>query len=338
MATIYDIAEQAEVSTATVSRVLNGSGRVSEETRQRVETVAQRLNYQPHLSAKSLARQKTDVLSVVIPVMANNFYVNVMRGIQEALDEKAPNYDLIAFTASNLGRASMQIERASQRGRSDGLMLLSVVPRPEDLRRLRAMDVPVVLVDSQHPEFDSIAMDNVLGGYLATRHLIEQGFERIAHLTVPQAESVVASQRREGYEKALQEAERPVEECLVVERGVPPYEFREDTGRDAMAAVLDMKPRPDAVFAVSDTLALGAMETAKARGVAVPEEIAIIGFDDIRVSRYVGLSTLSQPMRAMGKRAVETLLQRLDVPHRSPASTIFSPSLVERATTRKPPP
>lgn len=335
MATIYDIAERAEVSTATVSRVLNGSARVSSETRERVEDAARALDYRPHVTAKSLARQKTDTLAVVIPVMANDFYVNVLRGMQEALDQSATEFDLIAFAASNPQQASNQIDRASQRGRSEGLLLLSMTPSQEGAERLMKGDLPVVLVDAEHSEFDSVSMDNVLGGYLATQHLIDEGFGRIGHITVPPSESVAAAQRLEGYKKALREAGRSVEDALIVERGEPPYEFREETGKEAMGVLLDRSRPPDAVFAVSDTLALGALEAAQERGVAIPDEVGLIGFDDIRVSRYIGLSTLSQPMRELGKRAVEKLLRRLQDRQRSPSSTVFKPSLVARTTSRK---
>ena len=302
MATIYDIAERADVSTATVSRVLNGSARVSDGTRKRVEDAADALNYRPHVTAKSLARQKSDALSVVIPVMANDFYVNVLRGMQEALDETDARFDLIAFAASNPHQAGKQIERASQRGRSEGLLLLSMTPSDEGAERLLEADIPVVLVDAAHSAFDSVAMDNVLGGYLATQHLIDEGYERIAHITVPPGESVAAAERLEGYKKALREDGREVDPALVVKRGEPPYEFREETGYET-------------------------------RGLSVPEDVAMIGFDDIRVSRHVGLSTLSQPMRELGTLAVEKLLHRLKDPDRSPSSTVFKPSLIARSSS-----
>lgn len=335
MATIYDIAERADVSTATVSRVLNGSARVSDGTRKRVEDAADALNYRPHVTAKSLARQKSDALSVVIPVMANDFYVNVLRGMQEALDETDARFDLIAFAASNPHQAGKQIERASQRGRSEGLLLLSMTPSDEGAERLLGADIPVVLVDAAHSAFDSVAMDNVLGGYLATQHLIDEGYERIAHITVPPGESVAAAERLEGYKKALREDGREVDPALVVKRGEPPYEFREETGYEAMTLLLDRDDPIDAVFAVSDTLALGALDAVKTRGLSVPEDVAMIGFDDIRVSRHVGLSTLSQPMRELGTLAVEKLLHRLKDPDRSPSSTVFKPSLIARSSSTK---
>lgn len=321
------------MSTATVSRVLNESARVSEGTRKRVEAAVEALNYRPHVTAKSLARQKSDTLSVVIPVMANDFYINVLRGMQEALDQNDAGYDLIAFAASNPHQAGKQIERASKRGRSEGLLLLSMTPSDEGAERLSRADIPVVLVDAAHPAFDSVAMDNVLGGYLATQHLIDEGFERIAHVTVPADESVAAAERLEGYKEALRDAGRTVESGLVVPRGEPPYEFREETGHEAMMVLLEQDDPPDAVFAVSDTLALGALDAVKTRGLSVPDDVALVGFDDLRVSRYVGLSTLSQPMRELGTLAVEKLLRRLHDPDRSPSSTVFKPSLIVRASS-----
>ena len=328
----------AEVSTATVSRVLNGSTRVAEETRSRVEKAAEELSYRPHVSAKSLARQETNTLSVVIPVLANDFYVNVLRGMQEALRQADTDFDLIVFAASNPDQAKEQIERASQRGRSDGLLLLSMTPSEEQASRLKYAELPVVLVDAEHSDFDSVSMDNVLGGYTATLHLIEQAYERIGHITVPPGESLTAAQRRSGYEKALQEAGYAVEDELIVECGEPPYEFREEYGYEAMRNLLNLSSPPDAVFAVSDALALGALNAIDEAGVTVPHDVAVIGFDDIRVSHYIGLSTLRQPMREMGQLAIDKLLAQLRDPKRTPSSTVFAPHLVRRSTSMPDPP
>jgi len=338
VSTIYDIAEQVGVSTATVSRALNGDQCVSSDTKARIEHAATKLNYRPHVTAKSLALQKTDTLAVVIPVRANDFYVNVLRGMQDALDESETTFDLIIFAATNPDRADAQVQRASQRGRSEGLLLLSMTPTDAQTDHLLRAELPTVLVDAEHDEFASVAVDNVLGGYLATSHLLSQGYTRIAHITVPPVSSP-AAERRRGYEKALHEAGQPVDPHWVVECGSPPYEYTEASGYDAMNALLRRSERPDAVFAVSDTLALGALKAANEAGVTVPSDIALIGFDDIRASQYVGLSTLRQPMREIGRRAVATLLARTSgtADDAAPASTVLEPRLIERATSQPSP-
>lgn len=328
--TIYDIASKAEVSIATVSRVFNNSPRVSEKTRERVLEIARSLNYQPNVSAQSLARQKTHLISAVVPVMTNFFYMEIMRGMQDALMDS--EYDLIVYVAPKPEEVDSQLERATQRGRSEGLILLSMPLAEAHVKRLKASKQAIALVDALHPDFDSISVDNVKGGQMATAHLLAQGYERIGHISV-YPEPPPAEQRREGYEKALREAGREVDPALIARSTRQPFGFVEDAGYESMQVLLARPPRPDAVFVASDVQALGALRALHAAGLRVPEDVAVIGFDDIKISEYVGLSTLRQPMYEMGKLAVEKLLTRVHYPDHPITQTVFSPRLVQRATT-----
>lgn len=327
--TIYDIAEQAGVSIATVSRVFNDSPRVSPETRQRVLQIARGLNYQPHASAQSLARQNTRLISAVIPVVANYFYMEILRGMQDALAES--DYDLIVYVAQKPEAAASQIERALQKGRSEGLLLLSTPLTDAHAKRLRAARRPVVLVDALHPDFDSISIDNRKGGYMATHHLIDRGYERVAHITI-HPEAPPAAERRRGYEEALRASGRPIDRAYIVASGKQPFGFVEESGYEAMQELLKRKPRADAVFVASDIQALGALRALKEHGLSSPEDMAVIGFDDIQVSEYIGLTTLRQPIYEMGKLAVEKLLYRIQHLDHPTTNTVFSPSLVERSS------
>lgn len=328
--TIYDIAEEASVSIATVSRVFNGHPRVSDATRRRVFRVAERLGYEPHASAQSLARQNTQLIAAVVPMMTSYFFMEVIRGLQDRLDES--QFDLLVYASRSLDKVDGQLGRAVQRGRADGLLLVSTPLTDARARRLQAAQSPVVLVDSYHPEFDSVSVDNRKGGCEATKHLIETGHERIA-LIMPNPDSVPAAERKEGYLDALRKAGRSVDEDLVIaSRDGEHHGYTRETGYRAMRTLLEQDHRPTAVFVAADVMALGALRAAQEAGLSVPDDLAIVGFDDIATSAYVGLTTLRQPMYEMGKLAIEKLIRRIASPTTPPSHTIFAPRLVVRDT------
>lgn len=328
--TIYDIAREAEVSIATVSRVFNDSPRVSPATRERVLHVARRLNYQPHVSAQSLARKNTHLITAVIPVVANYFYMEIIRGMQDVLVES--EYDLIMYAAAKPETVGSQLDRAAQKGRSEGLLVLSTPLSEQRAKRLKSSTRPVVLVDTLHPDFDSISVDNRKGGYMATRHLIDGGFQRIAHITI-NPEAPPATDRRLGYEEALREAGIKIDPALIAASEKKPFGFVEAAGYEAMQTLLTRSPIPDAVFVASDVQALGAMRAMREHGLIPPGDVALVGFDDIQVSEYVGLTTLRQPTYEMGKLAIQKLLQRISRPDHPTAATVFSPSLIVRSSS-----
>ena len=328
--TIYDVAERADVSTATVSRVFNNRTRVAEDTRARVLHAAKALGYKPHISAQNLALQKTNLLAAVVPFETDFFYVEIMRGMQDALTGSP--YDLIVYMSPEKEEIEGQLDRAIQPGRADGVILVSAELSPERAKQLKASNQPVMLVDSHHPDFDSISVDNDVGAYRAVKRLIEHGYKRIAHITVAPDPPPPARQRRLGYEMALREAGRLIESRYLVHSTSYPFGFMEEAGYEAMEQLLQLSEPPDAVFVCSDIQALGALEAIRDHGLRVPDDIAIVGFDDIHTSRHIGLSTLRQPMTEMGKLAVEKVLQRIEKPTRTPSKTVFAPEFIARAT------
>lgn len=342
-ATIYDIAERADVSTATVSRVFNDGAQVREETRDRVLEAADAVHYQPHASAQNLARQCTDQIAVVAPVVANHFYMRVLRGVRQALADRemdllihAPAHaqELLHERSSPDSRRDLntRLARALRPGRNDGILLLSVPVTDEWADRLESTNQLVVLVDTEHPAFESFAVDNEQGGYEATRHLIELGYERIGHVTV-EYDPPPAHLRRTGYEEALREAGRPVDEGLIAASDERPFAFSEEGGYRAMQELLGHDPVPDAVFAASDMQALGALRAVREASLEVPDDLAIVGFDDVELSRCAGLTTLRQPALAMGARATESLLRQIEGSGETPvSSTVCTPDLVVRRT------
>ncbi len=338
--TIYDIADRARVSIATVSRVFNEHPRVSEATRRKVFRVAEDLGYQPHASARSLARQNTQLISAVVPMMTSHFFMEVLRGIQDRLDASA--YDLLVYASRTPDRVDGQLARAVQRGRSDGLLLVSTLVTPERARRITASRRAVVLVDSEHEAFDSVAVDNRRGGQEAVRHLAEQGHTRIG-LVLPAGTSVPAAARRAGYLDGLAAAGLEPDEHLVVSADVDLGQdgYTRYAGYCGMKALLDRfssdpAGRPTAVFVAADVMALGAMRAAHEAGLRLPDDLQMVGFDDTASAAYVGLTTLALPMVEMGRLATETLLRRLRDPDTPPSHTVFSPQLIVRETSGGP--
>lgn len=329
--TIYDIADRAGVSIATVSRVFSGRSRVADATRERVFAVARELGYKPNVSARSLARQSTRVVAAVVPMLTSYFFMEVVRGVQDRLSEL--DYDLLVYASRTPEEIDNQLARAAQKGRADAIILCSTPLTEERVRTLAASDLPVVLVDSEHPDFDSVSVNNREGGVHATEHLIERGYQRIAHLA-PNPASVPGRERCEGYKDALRAAGRPVDEQIIATSDeVERHGYTQASGYALMTTLLQRDERPDAVFAASDDLALGAIRAVRESGLDVPGDIAVIGFDDLHMSAHVGLSTLSQPMYEMGRIGIDKLIQRIAEPERPVSRTVFSAQLVTRKTT-----
>ena len=328
--TIYDIAEQAGVSIATVSRVFSGGARVAAPTRARVFDVADRLGYAPNVSAQGLARQRTQLVAAVVPMLTSYFFMEVVRGMQDRLAES--EHDLLIFTSRSPEHVDSQLTRAVQKGRADGLLLCSTPLTPDRARSLKASGAPVVLVDSSHPDFDSVCVDNREGGAVATQHLLDAGHERIAHIA-PNPVSVPGVERRAGYEETLRKAGRtPDARYVVASDDAEHHGYTREAGYDAMQHLLALPEPPDAVFAASDVQALGALKAVRDAGLRVPEDVALVGYDDIRTSAYLGLSTLSQPMYEMGKVAIDKLIRRIAEPTRPVSHTTFSAELIVRET------
>lgn len=334
--TIYDIAERAGVSIATVSRVFSGRTRVAAATRDRVFEIARELGYEPNVSARRLAQQATQVVSMVLPTMTSYFFTEVIRGVQRCLSDAG--YDLLVYSGRASDSIDGQLQRALQAGRSDGLLACSLPLTPEQLQRMNGSPTPVVLIDSIHPDFDSVAVNNVEGGYAAARHLLDCGYQRIG-LILPHPDPAPGRDRREGFERALREANVRVEPHLVyVSSELDRHGYTADAGYAGMRALLSRSERPDAVFAACDEQALGALRALEDAGLRCPEDVALMGFDDIVTSAYVGLSTLRQPMYEMGRAGAEKLLRRLTDPERTVSHTVFSARLIPRKTTRAPRP
>lgn len=307
MVTIADVAAHAGVGAGTVSRVLNDSPRVSESTRARVLAAIEQLDYRPNPLARGLSRGRCQTLGVVVPFFTHASAVERLRGVVAALD--GSRYDLVLFNVESPVHRDEHFATLNRRDRADGLLVVSLPPPPTSLRRLAAAGVPVVLLDSRGPGVPAVVTDDVDGGRIATRHLIDLGHERIAFLGDDPGNPLgfVSSAAREaGYRETMAAAGLGVGPGHVLHgphvRGV---------ARDLAAELLSGPERPTAVFAASDTQALGVLEAARAVELRVPGDLSVVGFDDVEVSSYAGLTTVRQPLFQSGHRAAELLLESL---------------------------
>jgi DNA-binding LacI/PurR family transcriptional regulator len=327
-ARIADVAARAGVGVATVSRVLNGHVNVRPATRERVLEAIRVLNYRPSSVARNLSLQRTMVVGAVLPWFTNPSAVQRVRGIVEGLSDSP--YDLMVFDVESEDRQRRAFELFDRGDRADGLLVVSTQPPEAEVERLNAARIPCILVDGAHPSLPSIAVDDVAGGEMATRHLIELGHRRIALIGDPPPEFRFewSRDRTRGYERAL----------LRARIDVRPEYVREGTrllhvARGIAIELLSQPDRPTAVFAASDTQALGTLEAAKSLGIRVPEELSVVGFDDIEVASYVGLTTVRQPLFESGRRGAQLLLRALAGRPVDVRTELLPLELVVRGTT-----
>lgn len=330
-ATIADVAARAEVGVSTVSRVLN-DGQVSARARARVLAAMSELAYRPRASARALASGSTGTVGLVIPLFTHPSAIERVRGVLEGMD--ATPYELVVCNVAEPSQRDEYLGRRAPLDRTDGVLIVSLAPRDDEAEAFVSAGVPVVLVDAHHPLLPRVVIDDVQGGALATRHLLELGHERIAFLgdtNDPRYGFVASNLRLAGHCHAMQAAGLPVREEL---QRFGPHGRR--TVHRMTRELLSLPEPPTAIFAASDTQALGVVEAATVEGIAVPEELSVVGFDDLEVSPYVGLTTVRQPLLESGRRGLERLLSLMDGDDPGPLEERLDLELMVRRTTGPP--
>jgi LacI family transcriptional regulator len=326
--TIRDVARVAGYSVATVSRVLNGSGPVADETRRRVREAATSLRFSPNVAARSLSTSRTHTIGVLLPDLHGEFFSEVIRGIDQAAQRQG--YHVLVSSSHN-APAEISAALGTMRGRVDGVAIMSPVIDGTTLAAELPPSLPLVLLNCAggQEDVDSLGIDNFGGAYAMTRHLLALGRTRVAFIRGPRGNGD-AEARLAGYRDALHDAGAEARHEWVYDG-----DFQKGAGIAAVERLLATSPRPDALFASNDSMAIAAMSALRGAGLRVPEDVAVTGFDDIPVARfmYPALTTVRVDIAGLGARAVRTLIHA--VAHRNEHARVretLATTLVVRAS------
>jgi LacI family transcriptional regulator/LacI family repressor for deo operon, udp, cdd, tsx, nupC, and nupG len=326
--TIRDVARHAGVGVGTVSRVLNDSPLVKPDKRARVIDAIAELGFVRNPTAHSLSTGRSQAIGVIAPFFTSPSSAERLRGLSTGLSERG--YLMLLVDVETTEQRAAAFTDLAHRHAVEGLIVLSIRPSDEELAALARERRPTVLVDAVHRSLPHVATDDVLGGELATEHLLAKGHRRIAFVgdRQPAPFGLTSSERRlRGHRRALRRA------------GLKPLRTLErlgghdrDEARDAAAPLMELPEPPTAVFAASDMQAIGVIEAAERAGLRVPDDLAVIGFDDIELAAVVGLTTVRQPLRESGRRGAELLLAAIEGADPPPAA-LEPLTVIERRTT-----
>jgi LacI family transcriptional regulator len=329
-ATIIDVAQKAGVSTTTVSHVINQTRFVSEDLRKRVYSAMEELNYHPNSLARGLRRGETKTIGLIAPDNSNPFFAEILRLIEDIGFREG--YSVILCNSDGDLAKEIAYTNVLFAKQVDGIIFIGTNNSAEHLLALVRQGIPIVVVDRDISiaETDTVLVDNFLGGYMAAQYLIGLGHRRIACITGP-SELTPSADRVHGYRKAMEEAGIP---CLA--EYVIPGDFRFGGGEEGMARLLDLPVPPSAVFACNDIMALGAMKTLRKRNITPPQQLSIIGFDDIILASVIApaLTTIAQPLHEIANNSIHLLLSRIhqtDADHDA-QRLVLPPRLLVRET------
>jgi LacI family transcriptional regulator len=330
--TIYDVAKRAGVAISTVSRVLNQSPYVSDATKTRVEKAIKELDFYPQANARKLARKEAQVIAVAVPTFTTPFFNEVLKGVKDEL--KYLDLDFIIYnTGSDDPEGNFM--KFLEKGIPDALIIFSIEITDSIHYRLKDLPIPVVLVGSNHPDYDHIFWDNYKGGFLAGEHLIKQGFTRIGMIR-PHSTSSVSDQRERGFRDALKEYGIPMDDDYLVSGITRKHAgFSEEAGTEAINILFSRNKVPEAIFCSNDAQAVGAIHALRQRGLSVPDDLSVIGYDNIKIAKYVDLTTIDQKMYEVGKSATQRLTFRIKNFETTLWQTVITPELIVRNSTSK---
>jgi LacI family transcriptional regulator len=300
-----DVAKEAGVSPATVSYVINNGPRpVATETRQKVLEAIQRLGYHPNAVARSLRLQRTSIIGLILPDTQNPYFAEVIRGVEKVTFERG--FSLMLCHSDYILEREIHYTNVLQTERTAGVLWFPATGDPQPASMLREYDIPFVILDRIVGDYNypAVITNNFRGGYLATQHLIQLGHRRIACIARP-IDLYHSQERVRGYQAALSDYGIPIDEKYIVRGG-----FQLADGRSAAYHLLELDPAPTSIFAYNDFMAIGALRAARDLQLQIPEDVSIVGFDDIPQSSYTypSLTTVRQPKFEMGHHGAELLL------------------------------
>lgn len=326
--TIYDVAKKAGVSITTVSRMLNTPDKVNSETREKVLTAIDELGFIPKAEARARALQHTGRIGVISPFFTAPSFIQRLRGIAETLSPE--NYELVIYTVDSNDHLQGYLSSLPLTGNLDGLIILSLPVDDAQVRRLIDHGLPTVLIEYPHPKLNCVEIDDVEGGYIATNYLMGKGHRRIAFLgdtDLPEYSIHPVSLRLKGFRRALKESHIKLPETFI---RLAPYS--QEQTRKVAKELLNLPEPPTAIFVATDFQALGVIKAARQLNIKVPEQLAVIGFDDLDMAEYADLTTISQHLDESGRLAVELLLAQIESPARTARHVKLPLTLIERQT------
>jgi DNA-binding LacI/PurR family transcriptional regulator len=329
--TLKDVAQKAGVSVMTVSNVVHGAPHVTKEVRERVLAALEELNYQPNLPARYLRKRRVGMLALAIPDLSNPYFSEIGNAVIAAASTRS--YAVLLDHTGGERANELLVINGLRPHLIDGVILSPRMLEPEDLQS-RRVEIPLVLLSEYlfDVPYDNIAVDDVAVGRLATNHLLGLGRQRIAAIGTAEVRSAAARLRLQGYTEALRDAGKYLEPQLIV----PIASYHRNDGAQAMRYLLTLNPPPDAVFCFNDLLALGAMHTLREAGWRIPDDVAVIGVDDLEESRFVtpSLTTIAEDKERIGELAVSFLLGRIDGTRTGPPERVEVPfRLIVRQST-----
>lgn len=330
--TIYQVAERAGVAISTVSRVLNDSPNVSEQTKRRVKEAITDLNFRPQVSARNLASRKPQMLAIAVPSFTTPFFNEVLKGVKDEIREM--DLDIIIYNTGSKNPEEA-VENFFDRGTADALIAISININERIHQQIQGSGIPTVLVGSSHPEYNYYELNDFNGGFIAADHLIKQGFQKLS-MILPAMNTKASEERRRGFVEAMREYNIPVEDRFFVRGDSTKHAgFTEEAGYEAVQRMKEMGEFPEAIFCMNDTQAIGAFHGLSQLGLKIPDDIALMGYDNIKFTRYLDLTTVDQQMHKVGMMATKKLAELIKNPDIGLEQTKIQPVLVKRNSTRK---
>lgn len=331
--TIYQVAQRAGVAISTVSRVLNNSPNVSQKTKDKVNEAISALNFRPQVSARKLASREPQMLAIAVPSFTTPYFNEVLKGMKDEIQDM--DLDIVIY---NTGSKNPQegIENFFYRGTADAVIAISIDISEVVHRQVQASEMPMVLVGSSHPDYDYFELNNRKGGFMAGEHLIKQGYEKLGMIK-PRFQTKSASLREAGFIDAIKEFKMPIyEQLFITGESTKHAGYTEEAGFEAIYEYDKLGEFPDAIFCANDTQAIGAYHALSKLGLKIPEDIALMGYDNIKFAKYLDLTTIDQKMYSVGvdatKRLAEIIRHRTD----SKVQKVINPILIPRNSTKKP--
>lgn len=326
--TIYDVAKHAGVSITTVSRILNTPDKVNSETREKVLTAIDALGFVPKAEARARAMQHTGRIGVISPFFTAPSFIQRLRGVAATLAPE--HYELVIYTVDSNDHLQGYLSSLPLTGNLDGLIILSLPVDDTQVHRLIHHGLPAVLIEYPHRKLNCVEIDDVEGGYMATTYLLGKGHRRIAFLgdtDLPEYSIHPVSLRLRGFRRALKDARIKLPDTFV---RLAPYS--QEQTRQVAKELLNLPDPPTAIFAATDFQALGVLKAARQLNISVPQQLAVIGFDDLDMAEYADLTTISQHLDESGRLAVELLLAQIESPSRPSRHVKLPLTLIERQT------